>query len=176
MYQKGMFMMIENILLLSAVFAAAIIDYRFRKVPNYITFPAMLGGVAIGLLQSGPMGISASASGLLFGIALFTVPYAMGGIGAGDVKLLGAIGAIKGPGFVLASFLGAAIIGGIMAIGRMAFIIKSSDMRVLGQSVRAAYYTGMLSAVEIPEYAQKESLPYAVAISGGAVVALILEM
>lgn len=169
-------MVIENISLLVAVFAAGIFDYRFRKVPNYITFPAILGGLAIGMLQGGFTGLSASSFGLFFGIALFAIPYAMGGMGAGDVKLLGAIGAIKGIGFVFTSFLGAAIIGGIMAVGRMAFIIKSSDMTVLRESIKTVYYTGALSAIEVPEYALKERLPYAVAISAGAIVALILEM
>ena len=165
-----------NIIVLVAVFAAAVFDYRFRKVPNLVTFPAIVCGMAVAFLKGGLIGLSASIMGLFLGIALLSFPYAMGGIGAGDVKLLGAIGAIKGPWFVFMTFLVAAIIGGIMAVGRMAFIIKGSDMRVLGQSVRAAYYTGALSAIEIPEYALKERLPYAVAISGGAIGALILEM
>lgn len=173
---KRVFMISENILLLAAILAAAIFDYRFRKVPNLITFPLILIGMVIGLLQGGFMAFSASTAGFLLGIALLSFPYAMGGIGAGDVKLLGAIGAVKGPWFVFATFLAAAIIGGIMAVCRMAFLIKNSDMRVLGQSVRAAYYTGVLSTVEIPDYALKERLPYAVAISAGAVITMILEM
>lgn len=166
----------ENIILLAGVSTAAISDYRYRRVPNLLTFPAVILGIAVSLLNGGLLGLSSSAAGLFLGIALLSFPYAKGGIGAGDIKLLGAVGAIKGPNFVFVAFLTAAIIGGLMAVFRMAFIIKNSDMRVLGQSVRAAYYTGMLSTVEIPEYALKERLPYAVAISGGAVVALILEM
>lgn len=171
-----MFMINENTLMMAVVFAAAISDYRFRKVPNYITFPAILGGLAIGLIQGGFTELSAAATGLFLGIALLSFPYAMGGMGAGDVKLLGAIGAIKGIGFVFTSFLGAAIIGGIMAVCRMAFIIKSSDMMILRESIKTVYYTGALSAIEVPEYALKERLPYAVAISAGAVIAMILEM
>jgi len=166
----------ENILLVAAALTAAIFDYRFRRVPNIVTFPAIIGGMSIAFLQGGFPGLSASTAGLFLGIALLSFPYAMGGIGAGDVKLLGAIGGIKGPWFIFVTFLAAAIIGGIMAVFRMAFILKNSDMRILGQSVKTAYYTGMLSTIEIPEYARKESLPYAVAISAGAVVALILEM
>lgn len=166
----------ENILLMAVVFAAAVSDYRFRKVPNYITFSAVLGGVALAILQGGFTGLSGSILGLFFGIALLSLPYAMGGIGAGDVKLLGAIGAIKGAGFVFAAFLGAGVIGGMMAVYRMAFIIKGSDMLILRDSLKTVYYTGALSAIEVPEYALKERLPYAVAISAGAVIAMILEM
>lgn len=166
----------KDILLIIVLAICAVYDYKLRKVPNIITFPAILGGMTIGLLQSGFTGLSISAMGLFLGIALLSFPYAMGGIGAGDVKFLGAIGAVKGPWFVFIAFLAAAIIGGIMAVYRMAFIIKGSDMTVLRDSLKTVYYTGALSAIEIPEYALKERLPYAVAISGGAVVALILEM
>lgn len=169
-------MILENIFLMAAVSLAVIFDYRFRKVPNIVTFPAIVCGLAIAFLNGGLSGLMASTSGILLGIALLSIPYVRGGIGAGDVKLLGAIGAIKGAGFVFASFLGAAIIGGIMAVGRMAFIIKGSDMLVLRDSLKTVYYTGALSAIEVPEYVLKEKLPYAVAISGGAIVALILEM
>jgi len=165
-----------DIFLAVVTFVAAIFDYRFRKVPNAITLPAIGIGLSIAFLNNGLLGFSASMIGFFFGTVLLSFPYAMGGIGAGDVKLLGAIGAIKGPWFVFMAFLAAAIIGGIMAVFRMAFILKNSDMRILGQSVRTACYTGTLSEVEIPEYARKETLPYAVAISAGAVVALILEM
>lgn len=169
-------MLTENILMLVILIVSAIFDYRYRKVPNIVTFPAIAAGMSMASLQSGFSGLSASTAGLFLGMALLSFPYAMGGIGAGDVKLLGAIGAIKGPWFVFMAFLAAAIIGGLMAVFRMAFIIKNPDMRVLGHSVRAAYYTGALSAIEIPDYALKEKLPYAVAISGGGIVALFFEM
>lgn len=169
-------MRIENILLLAVVFAAGIFDYRYRKVPNIITFPAMIGGIVIASSHGGMAGLSVPVFGLFLGLAFLSFPYAMGGIGAGDVKLLGAIGAIKGPWFICVTFLAAAIIGGIMAVGRMAFITKGSDMRILRESIKTIYYTGALSAIEVPEYALKEKLPYAVAISAGAVVALILEV
>lgn len=165
-----------DLVLIVVLLIAAITDYRFRKVPNIVTFPAILGGMAIAFLQGGFSVLSSSALGFFLGIALLFLPYAMGGIGAGDVKLLGAIGAIKGPWFVFVTFLVTSIIGGIMAVGRMAFMIKGSDMMILRQSIKTVYYTGALSAIEVPEYALKERLPYAVAISAGAVVALILEM
>jgi prepilin peptidase CpaA len=47
---------------------------------------------------------------------LLVIPFALGGIGAGDVKLLGIIGALKGPDFVFIAFLAAAITGGIMSV------------------------------------------------------------
>ena len=83
-------------------------------------------------LASSFLGLSISIAGLVIGMALLYLPYAAGGMGAGDVKFLGAIGAIKGPWFVFITFLATAIIGGIMAIFRIAFVLKRADMRILG--------------------------------------------
>ena len=166
----------ENAILIVVLIIAAIFDYRFKKVPNTITFPAIAAGLTMAFLERGFIGLSISTVGLVIGMALLYLPYAAGGMGAGDVKFLGAIGAIKGPWFVFITFLAAAIIGGVMAVFRIAFVLKKADMRILGESVRTAYYTRSWSALEIPEYAKKEKLPYAVAISAGAAVALMLEM
>lgn len=164
----------ENVILMVVIAIAAIIDYRYKKVPNIVTLPAMAAGLAMAFMANGFTGLSVSTAGLFVGMALLYLPYAAGGMGGGDVKLLGAIGAIKGPWFVFIAFLAMAIIGGVMAVIRMAFVMKKADMRILGESVRTAYYTRSWSALEIPEYARKEKLPYAVAISAGAAVGLLL--
>jgi prepilin peptidase CpaA len=166
----------ENAILIAVLVISAIIDYRIKKVPNAITFPAIAAGIFIAFMERGFLGISVSTAGLFIGIALLYLPYASGGMGAGDVKLLGAIGAIKGPWFVFIAFLAMAIIGGVMAIFKIAFVLKRADMRILGESVRTAFYTRSWSALEIPEYARKEKIPYAIAISAGAAVSLMLEM
>jgi prepilin peptidase CpaA len=165
-----------NAILITLIVIAAIVDYRFKKVPNIITFSAIAAGLFLALLSRGLIGLTGSIAGLVVGMGLLYLPYAAGGMGAGDVKLLGAIGALKGPWFVFITFLAMAIIGGVMAIFKIAFVLKRADMRILGESVRTAYYTRSLSALEIPEYAKKEKLPYAVAISAGAAVCLIWEM
>lgn len=166
----------ENAMLIAVIVIAAVFDYRYKKVSNIITFSAIAAGLAIAFMANGIIGLLVSTAGLFIGMALLYLPYAAGGMGAGDVKLLGAIGAIKGPWFVFIAFLAMAIIGGVMAIIRMVFVMKKADMRTLGESVRTAYYTRRWSAIEVPEYAKKEKLPYAVAISAGAAVSLLLEM
>jgi prepilin peptidase CpaA len=166
----------ENAILVVVLVIAAIFDYSFKKVPNIITFPAIAAGLTMAFLERGFIGLSISTAGLVIGMALLSLPYAAGGMGAGDLKFLGAIGAIKGPWFVFITFLAAAIIGGVMAVFRIAFVLKKADMMTLGESVRTAYYTRNWSALEIPEYAKKEKLPYAVAISAGAAVSLMLDI
>ena len=81
-------------------------DLRRQKIPNVVTYPTMALAVGYHSLSSGLSGLSFSAGGLALGIALFVVPYLLGGMGAGDVKLMGAAGAIFGPkGICIASIL-----------------------------------------------------------------------
>src|SRR5215471_21444666 len=80
---------------------ACIADWRSRRIPNALTLSAALAAVACQALIGGTAGEATSASGWLIGVALFFPFFALGGLGTGDVKLLGAIGAWLGPSVVL---------------------------------------------------------------------------
>src|SRR5262245_3967541 len=95
---------------------ACISDLRSRRIPNALTFPAALCGVAAAALVDGMSGATTSATGWLVGIAIFFPFFALGGLGAGDVKLLGAIGAWLGPSIVIRVALYSAVAGGVFAI------------------------------------------------------------
>lgn len=88
-------------------------DYRYRRIPNQLTVGLALFGLIINLLQGN---ILASIYGLLLGGLLLIIPFALRGIGAGDVKLLAAVGAVLGPQLVLVVFLYGAIVGGGFAL------------------------------------------------------------
>ena len=75
---------------------AGIIDYKKQKIPNYITFSTVFVALIYHFYLSGFNGLLFSIIGMFTGIALLIIPYIMGGMGAGDVKLLGAIGAFIG--------------------------------------------------------------------------------
>jgi prepilin peptidase CpaA len=74
---------------------AAFWDVRERRIPNWLTFPAAAVGLLLGML-SGWQGFVFSARGLVVGLALLMIPYLMQGQGAGDVKLLAALGSFVG--------------------------------------------------------------------------------
>lgn len=95
---------------------AGIQDLRFQKIPNLLTYPTMGIGIACHSFTTGLEGLFFAAGGLAVGIALLILPYIMGGMGAGDAKLLGAAGAILGPKGVFTSFLFSAVIGGVYAL------------------------------------------------------------
>ena len=81
-----------------------------------MTLPSIGIGLFYYTLSQGASGFVFSLSGTLLGIGLLIVPYLMGGMGAGDAKLLGSVGAILGPKGVFIAFLFTAIAGGIYAV------------------------------------------------------------
>ncbi len=95
---------------------AAVIDGRQLKVPNWITFPMILSGwLASGIIY-GWDGVAASLWGTAIGLGLLLPAYAVGGMGAGDVKLLAGVGAWAGASQTLWAFVVSAIIGAIIAV------------------------------------------------------------
>jgi prepilin peptidase CpaA len=113
----------------AAMIAAAVIDGWKLKVPNWLTLPLIVSGWLLGLLHNfgvmdGPGGIGASLAGTALGFALLLPIYAIGGMGAGDVKMqmgfgswIGAIfGLWRGMEIVFYAFCAAVIIGGVIAM------------------------------------------------------------
>ena len=101
---------------LAIAIAACITDLRSRRIPNVLTFGAALAALAFHFISGGSSDALASARGWLLGIALFFPIFALGGLGAGDVKLLGALGAWLGAPTVFMVAIYAAIAGGVCGI------------------------------------------------------------
>ncbi len=113
--------------------AAAIIDWWKYKVPNKLTFPLILSGWLLGLcnnfgLEAGAGGIGAAIAGTFLGMGLLLPIYAIGGMGAGDVKMtmgfgswIGAFfGMAQGMWIIVYAFCAGTIVGGIIALGMIA--------------------------------------------------------
>ena len=81
------------ILLISAITVSVVEDVRRQKIPNLVTFPTMVIALIYYGISSGLNGLFFSAGGLASGMGFFMILYVMGGMGAGDVKLMGASGA-----------------------------------------------------------------------------------
>lgn len=92
-------------------------DLSKRKIYNIVVFPAAALGIALNTVWHGLPGLKFSAAGFSLGVMIFIIPCALGGMGAGDVKLLGTVGALKGPLFVFHAALGTAMTGGLIALG-----------------------------------------------------------
>jgi prepilin peptidase CpaA len=100
---------------------AAAIDLQHRRIPNALTFSAIIYGLIYHSYLSGLDGFFFSSGGTLLGLGLLLLFYILGMMGAGDVKLMGAVGSILGPAGVFNAFLYTAIVGGIYALMVLAY-------------------------------------------------------
>jgi prepilin peptidase CpaA len=96
--------------------AACVTDLKSRRIPNVLTFGAAAAALVFHLVTAGAAGLVQSGLGWIVGAGVFFIPFALGGIGGGDVKLLAALGAWLGPipALWLAAYTGMA--GAVMAI------------------------------------------------------------
>jgi len=110
------------VIVLTLVVATAIwTDLQSGLIPNWLTFPVMGLALFAHAWFGGIPGILFSMAGLGTGLGLFILLYVAGGMGAGDVKLMGAVGAIVGAYGALISGILAIMVGGIYALGAMCY-------------------------------------------------------
>jgi prepilin peptidase CpaA len=103
--------------LLALVLTAARFDLRFRRIPNWLTGAGIVLGIAASVFERGIWrGLRFSLAGLCLALAIYLVLYALHATGAGDGKLMAAIGAIAGWKHWLGIFIVTAILGGIAAL------------------------------------------------------------
>ncbi|WP_018923519.1 A24 family peptidase [Salsuginibacillus kocurii] len=164
--------MFIDIVLLLLLAICVVTDVRNRKIYNKVVYPGLLFAFIFHTIQAGWEGISHSFLGFLLGFGLLLIPYLMGGMGAGDVKLLAMVGAFKGAAFVFYTFIYMAIIGAVIALAIILFrrgFLKSLIYK----------FSSMKSGVKYSAGLSKQSLsatyPYGVAIAGGAMISLFAE-
>jgi prepilin peptidase CpaA len=157
------------------VIAAAVCDLRRGKIYNALTYPAILIGLAFGALGgwaaargwSGAWdGLANHLGGFGFGFGVLFVAYILGGMGGGDVKLTGAVGAFLGwPGALYAlfySFILGAAIGVILVVGRGRTRLF---LRRMGAALRLLPMPGVTIQEAIPQTAAQ--VPFGLAVCLG---------
>jgi prepilin peptidase CpaA len=106
---------VGQILLGILVTVAAAYDIRYRRIPNWLVLAGIVAGFAFNS-SDGLSGLGRAAAGLGLGFILYFPLYILRARGAGDVKLLAAVGAIIGPGNCFRVFFLTAILGGLIAL------------------------------------------------------------
>ena len=145
-------------------------DIKTGTIPNYITIPAILAGLLLSVYYGGFLGLKDSFFGAGLGLLLLIIPFALGGIGGGDVKLMAAIGALNGWEFTLYAFLYSAIIGGIMAL---AISIWNKKLSQVFFNILMQFTTGQFKIEEGEKSPLSSGLsfPYGIAIMIGTCMA-----
>jgi len=167
----------STVAVVGIVIAASIFDLGSRRIPNALTLGAAVVAIVMQALLNGWSGVLSAVSGWAVGVVLFLPLYALGGMGAGDVKLLAAIGAWLGPIGAAWTGLYGAVAGGAMAlVVALARGYTRTALKNLGTILRVWSVAGV-QPVEGLTLADKASvrLPYALPLAAGALVTLWMQ-
>ncbi|MGH2350619.1 MAG: A24 family peptidase [Chloroflexota bacterium] len=151
--------------LVVALVYAVFTDLRARRITNRLTYSTMLFGLTVNTVAGGWGGLSHSAVGWLAGLGVMLIPFLLKAMGAGDVKLMAAIGALKGPEFVLAVALYAALAGGLLAIF---YLVRERRMNSTVRYIAYGWWWALRG-----NGPKAGAIPYAPAIAAGALLALL---
>jgi prepilin peptidase CpaA len=155
--------------LAAGVLAATVIDLRTRRIPNELT--AAMTGIGLALAATGVSGISVGGSflGFALGLALMLPGYRLGATGAGDVKLMAAVGAIVGPALVVTAFFCTAIAGGVLAV-----IVAVRRRRLAATLTGTGRLIGADGRRQMQMAAASSRFAYGPAIAAGSVIATLI--
>ncbi len=155
-----------------AVLAAAW-DLLKGRIPNQLTYSGIVAGLALRAFVGGWRGMGDGLAAGLVGGGLFFLFFLVRGMGAGDVKLMAAVGCLVGLQQTLVVMLASAIAGGVLALGYAIFHRRGvSTLRNVGVLVRFHLLLGLQPHPEINlQNPQSIKVPYAVAIAVGTLYA-----
>lgn len=167
-------------LLIPGILLASWIDHAQRRVPNWLNLSLMLIGFAVQGIYFGTSGLTTGALGLLVGFSTLIVPWMMHGMGAGDVKLMAAIGVWLGPLLTFYSFAAGAMIGGaaavVMILSTGRFHMACANLSVIWCKCtnRQTMFSDFGSAKSFGTTSQL--LPYGVPLTAGTLIILGAKM
>lgn len=149
---------------------AAVVDLRRRRIPNALNFGGMGLGLAFGLALGGLPGLSNSFLGLLTGGALFLPFYLARGMGAGDVKLMAAVGSFLGPWHTLLAAIVVTLLGGVIAA--WAAFRQGRLLQALRDTAGVVLRVNSIKTLD--RSSREESIPYGLAIAAGVLLYLLM--
>jgi prepilin peptidase CpaA len=158
---------------------AAVIDGWILKVPNWITYPMIFAGWIYSTYAFGWEGLGWSLLGTGVGLALLLPLYAIGGMGAGDVKLLAGVGAWIWSIDTLYSYCWSAVFGGVIAVGmvfyRKAWNKHSAQFLHIVNEIATVRDPNQLSAIAAQRKPTMLLLPYGIPIAIGTIFYFVIQ-
>ena len=162
------------VLLIPLAVVIAYYDVRYRRIPNAFVLAAFSGGVLMNAILGGLQGVYSSIAGCALAFFLMFMFHIFGAMGAGDVKLFAAIGAVTGLHLVVPTFIVVVLTGGLLAVVSIirAGILMTTMHRVL------QIFAGMLPGWQMPKFTvpldRKHTIPYGVAITMGSIISIAI--
>jgi prepilin peptidase CpaA len=149
-------------------------DVRYRRIPNVLVLTALIAGFVINTAFSGFHGFTSSILGFGLGFIPMLLLHIFGAMGAGDVKLFGAVGTILGVSLMPSTLVLVAILGGLLAIYTT---LRAGTMLATLHGV-LRIFVGILPGWEMPRFAmapdRRHTIPYGVAIMVGSLITTAL--
>lgn len=157
------------------VVACWAVDVRTRHIPNPLTAAAFFAGILLNTLHFGTAGLTHAILGALAGGGLLVAPFALGGIGGGDVKMMAAAGALTGIKIVLVGLAAGLVLGGvIMAIHLVRMGRLREKLAATGRMVSSAASAGSTAPLRLSDEAPDAvTLPYSVPLGIGVLGAVV---
>ena len=141
-------------------------DWRSRRIPNWLTVPSLLIGIAANAAAGGWGGLKTSLLGAALGLLLLLPFVLLRSLGAGDWKLAGALGAVVGPTMLANLLIGSVFVAGIMALGLVIYKRRVMEtLRNIGRMLAAMFTFHMPSAEVSLDNPQALKVPYGVALA-----------
>ena len=162
------------VVIIGLVLLAMYSDLRWRKIPNCLTLPAIALGFLLNFLGNGWNGVIFAFFGLLLGMGLLMLPYLLGGMGGGDVKFMGALGALLGSYAILNVFLYTTLVGGGIAIA-----VAVANRSLIEMLKRMWLFLKCVFLFRAPStgalvFKKSPTMPYGVAIGAGTLLYLVM--
>jgi len=146
--------------------AAGVLDWRYRRIPNWLTVSGFAAGVAVNTILYRWPGMKAALLGTALGLGLLLPFVLLRSLGAGDWKLTGALGACLGPRQLLSVLFGTILVAGVMALALVVW--KGRLKRTLWN---IAHLLGALVSLRMPgsevslDDPQSTKIPFGVAMA-----------
>jgi prepilin peptidase CpaA len=153
-------------LAMALALAAGGTDWRWRRIPNWLTVPGLLAGIAVNAAAGGLSGVKTSLLGAGLGLLLLLPFVFLRSLGAGDWKLAGALGAIVGPGALLDLLMGSIFVAGVMALLLVIYKRRVREtFRNIGGMLRSMLMFRMPGAEVSLDNPRSLKIPYGVALA-----------
>ncbi|HEY0828977.1 MAG TPA: A24 family peptidase [Bacilli bacterium] len=166
-------MQIGHYLLITFIIAAFITDIRKQIIPNKLTAIASLAGLLWNLINKGLEGLLFSLAGLISGFVALLLLFLFKAIGAGDVKLFAAVGAIAGTEFVIHSVIYSVIYAGL--IGMVILLARKEFVKRMARIIVYIFHSIVLLDLKFLVLKKKECLtfPFMYAVVPGVLTVYI---
>jgi prepilin peptidase CpaA len=156
-------------------------DLKHHRIPNWLTLPSIIVGLLLCYFDGGIEGLKSSAIGLTVGFTIFLIPFALGGMGGGDVKLMAAVGALIGWPLVVWAILLSCIVALFGAIakaiwkGRFTRLLVNTGFIIKNTLIALALRRPVAEIKEVTRIQAAVYVPFGAAIAIGTIWAMLLQ-